>query len=290
MRASAIRRADAPGLSTSTGSVEMHAQSAGGYWTRYLADGTYFDSVGQVTHYGNRYRDSYGNDASQNGFGIALSQEAGKPFGIGATPIAIEPQAQLMYQYLKLNGFNDSVSAVSGTTSHALRGRLGVRMFRPNLGASALGAATPYFTADVLHDFVAGPDRRRRHAVRDASGPHVVRARPRRDRGLRQVGHAVRERQIRAQHRRRLPARRHRPGRLPLQLVTQDASRRRAPLPFGGSGRNRPALGRAVRRSGVRYTGAFSGGFSRGSPSRDPTSDSRRNRPCGRPRRSRPCP
>ncbi|WP_110420802.1 autotransporter outer membrane beta-barrel domain-containing protein [Burkholderia vietnamiensis] len=148
-------RADAPGLSTSTGSVEMHAQSAGGYWTRYLTDGTYFDSVGQVTHYGNRYRDSYGNDASQNGFGIALSQEAGKPFGIGATPIAIEPQAQLMYQYLKLNGFNDSVSAVSGTTSHALRGRLGVRMFRPNPGASALGAATPYFTADVLHDFLS---------------------------------------------------------------------------------------------------------------------------------------
>ncbi|MFP3747956.1 autotransporter outer membrane beta-barrel domain-containing protein, partial [Achromobacter sp. SIMBA_011] len=84
----------------------MHAQSVGGYWTRYLADGTYFDSVGQVTHYGNRYRNSYGNEASQNGFGIALSQEVGKPFGIGGTPIAVEPQAQLMYQYLKLNGFN----------------------------------------------------------------------------------------------------------------------------------------------------------------------------------------
>ncbi|WDR89326.2 autotransporter outer membrane beta-barrel domain-containing protein [Burkholderia ambifaria] len=151
-----IARADTPGLSTSTGSVEMHAQSVGGYWTRYLADGTYFDSVGQVTHYGNRYRDSYGNDASQNGFGIALSQEVGKPFGIGGTPIAVEPQAQLMYQYLKLNGFNDNVSAVSGTTTNALRGRVGVRIFRPNLDANAGGgAATPYFTADVLHDFLS---------------------------------------------------------------------------------------------------------------------------------------
>ncbi|WP_322024767.1 autotransporter outer membrane beta-barrel domain-containing protein [Burkholderia sp. BCC1977] len=151
-----MARADAPGLSTSTGSVEMHAQSVGGYWTRYLSDGTYFDSVGQVTHYGNRYRDSYGNEASQNGFGIALSQEVGKPFGIGGTPIAVEPQAQLMYQYLKLNGFNDNVSAVSGTTTHALRGRVGMRIFRPNLDANAGGgAATPYFTADVLHDFLS---------------------------------------------------------------------------------------------------------------------------------------
>ncbi len=151
-----MARADTPDLSTSTGSVEMHAQSVGGYWTRYLADGTYFDSVGQVTHYGNRYRDSYGNEASQNGFGIALSQEVGKPFGIGGTPIAVEPQAQLMYQYLKLNGFNDNVSAESGTTTNALRGRVGVRIFRPNLDANAGGgAATPYFTADVLHDFLS---------------------------------------------------------------------------------------------------------------------------------------
>ncbi|GAU02892.1 autotransporter outer membrane beta-barrel domain-containing protein [Burkholderia stabilis] len=151
-----MARADSQNLSTSTGSVEMHAQSVGGYWTRYLSDGTYFDSVGQVTHYGNRYRDSYGNEASQNGFGIALSQEVGKPFGIGGTPIAIEPQAQLMYQYLKLNGFNDTVSAVSGTTTNALRGRVGVRIFRPNLEAnSGGGAATPYFTADVLHDVLS---------------------------------------------------------------------------------------------------------------------------------------
>ncbi|CAG2261637.1 membrane protein [Burkholderia sola] len=151
-----MARAGSPNLSTSTGSVEMHAQSVGGYWTRYLPDGTYFDSIGQVTHYGNRYRDSYGNEASQNGFGVALSQEVGKPFAIGALPVAVEPQAQLMYQYLKLNGFNDNVSAVSGTTTNALRGRVGVRIFRPNLQSSAGGsAATPYFTADVLHDFLS---------------------------------------------------------------------------------------------------------------------------------------
>ncbi|NML34303.1 autotransporter outer membrane beta-barrel domain-containing protein [Paraburkholderia antibiotica] len=149
-------RAISPDLSTSTGSMEMQAQSLGGYWTRYLSDGTYFDSVGQVTHYHNDYSDSTGNPASQNGFGIALSQEVGKPFLIGSSSVAIEPQAQLMYQYLKLNGFTDNVSDISGTTMNALRGRAGVRIFRANLeNATHTGAATPYFTADVLHDFLA---------------------------------------------------------------------------------------------------------------------------------------
>ncbi|MCC8396812.1 autotransporter outer membrane beta-barrel domain-containing protein [Paraburkholderia sp. MMS20-SJTR3] len=141
-------------LSASTGSTEMHAQSVGGYWTRYLSDGTYFDSVGQLTHYSNRYSDVYGSSASQNGFGVALSQEVGKPFYLGSSAVAIEPQAQLMYQYLKLNGFEDNISAITGTTTNALRGRLGVRVFRANMeNATRTSTTTPYFTADVLHDF-----------------------------------------------------------------------------------------------------------------------------------------
>ncbi len=34
------------GLSDSTGTVETQAQSIGGYWTKYLPDGSYFDGVG----------------------------------------------------------------------------------------------------------------------------------------------------------------------------------------------------------------------------------------------------
>ncbi|OLL27486.1 autotransporter outer membrane beta-barrel domain-containing protein [Burkholderia sp. SRS-W-2-2016] len=143
-------------LSNSTGSMNMHAQSVGGYWTRYLGDGTYFDSVAQLTHYENSYSDVNGNAASQHGFGVALSQEIGKPFQIGSSAVAVEPQAQLMYQYLKLNRFSDNVSDVSGTTMNALRGRVGVRVFNPDLyNETRTSAATPYFTADVLHDFLA---------------------------------------------------------------------------------------------------------------------------------------
>jgi outer membrane autotransporter protein len=60
-----------------------------------------------------------------------------------------------MYQYLHLNGFDDGISPVSGTSSNALRGRAGFRIFKANLtNDTKTGTATPYFTADVLHDFL----------------------------------------------------------------------------------------------------------------------------------------
>ncbi|MDQ0621961.1 autotransporter family protein [Paraburkholderia graminis] len=142
------------GLGESTGIVETQAQSIGGYWTRYLPDGSYFDGVGQLTHYQNRYGDIFGESASQHGFGAGVSGEIGKPFALGSTGVAIEPQAQLLYQYLHLNRFNDGVSPVSSSTTNGLRGRVGFRAFTANLGNDTrTSSVTPYFTADVLHDF-----------------------------------------------------------------------------------------------------------------------------------------
>jgi outer membrane autotransporter protein len=147
-------RSISPQLTNATGSVETQAQTLGGYWTRYLPDGTYFDGVGQLAHYRNQYGDVLGDSATQNGFGAGMSGEVGKPFALGSSTIAIEPQAQLLYQYVHLNHFDDDVSSIDATTTNALRGRLGFRMFRANLSNDThTGTATPYFTADVLHDF-----------------------------------------------------------------------------------------------------------------------------------------
>jgi outer membrane autotransporter protein len=78
----------------------------------------------------------------------------GKPFALGPTGVAIEPQAQLLYQYLHLNHFDDGISEISSNTTNGLRGRLGFRLFRANLSNdSKSSTVTPYFTADVLHDF-----------------------------------------------------------------------------------------------------------------------------------------
>lgn len=143
------------GFSTHTGNVATQAQSIGGYWTRYLKDGTYFDSVGQITHYHNRYGDIEGDSPGQDGFGVALSQEVGKAFQIANSPIAIEPQAQLMYQYLRLGSFSDSISPVSGTSSNALRGRLGFRIFHFDMKtADGKNSATPWVSLSVVHDFL----------------------------------------------------------------------------------------------------------------------------------------
>lgn len=141
-------------LPNSTGTVETQAQSIGGYWTKYLPDGSYIDGVGQLTHYQNRYGDIFGGSGSQNGFGAGVSGEVGKPFALGSTGVAIEPQAQLLYQYLHLNHFDDGISPIGSNTTNALRGRLGFRLFKANLANdSKTSTLTPYFTADVLHDF-----------------------------------------------------------------------------------------------------------------------------------------
>jgi outer membrane autotransporter protein len=143
-----------PALTDKAGNATMQAQSLGGYYTKYANDGAYWDSVAQVTHYRNKYDDVYGNNGNQNGFGVALSQEVGKPFSL-MPKLSIEPQAQLVYQYLKLGSFDDGVSSVSGNSSNALRGRIGFRLFAPNLRTEdGAGAGTPYLTFDVLHDFV----------------------------------------------------------------------------------------------------------------------------------------
>jgi outer membrane autotransporter protein len=141
-------------LSDATGTVETQAQSVGGYWTKYLPDGTYFDGVGQLTHYQNQYGDVYGGSGRQNGFGAGVSGEAGKPFSLGVGGLAIEPQAQLLYQYVHLNHFDDGIAQIGANTTNALRGRLGFRLFRANLGNDAKNSTlTPYLIADVLHDF-----------------------------------------------------------------------------------------------------------------------------------------
>lgn len=143
-------------LTNATGTVETQAQSLGGYWTRYLSDGSYIDGVGQLTHYRNRYGDVFGGSASQNGFGAGVSGEVGKPFALGATSVAIEPQMQLLYQYLHLNGFDDGIAQVAANSTNGLRGRLGFRLFRANLSNdSKTSTVTPWFAADVLHDFLS---------------------------------------------------------------------------------------------------------------------------------------
>lgn len=149
-------RTQDPTLYAATGTVSMQAQSVGAYWTRILPQGAFIDVTTQFSHYRNKYSDVAGVGATQNGFGAALSGEVGHRFSILGSGFTVEPQVQLAYQYLHLNGFSDSVSSVSGNTTNALRGRVGVKFNTPELGnAVGVGSASPYLSVDVVHDFLS---------------------------------------------------------------------------------------------------------------------------------------
>lgn len=137
-----------------TGDVRTRAYSAGGYWTGYQADGSYLDLNGQLTWYQNNYKDIYARTAANKAVGAALSAEVGKPFAVGGSSLRVEPQAQVIYQYLNSKSFSDYMSTISVNGNHGVRGRVGVRLFREMADGDEPRAAAPYLTLDLLRNFL----------------------------------------------------------------------------------------------------------------------------------------
>ncbi|WP_231865697.1 MULTISPECIES: autotransporter outer membrane beta-barrel domain-containing protein [unclassified Eikenella] len=126
--------------------------------TYYAANGSYFDLVGQLSWLRNKYQDRDSASVKQNGWGAAISAEVGRPFALGSHADnqggwLIEPQAQLVYQYVGLKDFNDGIRQVSQDKQHSLRGRLGARLAY-NGPSRSLRTNTFYAVANVWHDFI----------------------------------------------------------------------------------------------------------------------------------------
>ena len=143
-----------------TGNGKTDGVSLGVTHTRYAPNGSYLDLVGQLSYLRNKYNSRDGYKGSQNGWGAALSAEVGRPYAIskhtaGEAGWLLEPQAQLIYQYVDLNDFNDGVRQVSEQGHHGLRGRVGVRLAH-NAQASEKNYQTQtfYAVANVWHDFI----------------------------------------------------------------------------------------------------------------------------------------
>jgi putative autotransporter protein yapE len=113
--------------------------------------------VGQLSWVKNKYY-ALDSQAKNHGFGVALSSEVGHPFALGKEKMnngdswIIEPQAQLIYQYLGLSRFNDDLRSVHQDKQHGLRGRVGARLAYNDLTAREK-VRTLYFTANLWHDF-----------------------------------------------------------------------------------------------------------------------------------------
>lgn len=136
-----------------TGKGKSESISLGITKTKYTPKGSYYDLVGQVSYLQNKYnsRDDY--SAKQNGFGLLLSGEAGKSFNISKNGNwSVEPQAQLIYQYLNTKSFNDGLRNVSQDNRNGLRGRAGIRLaYNGDNGNSRTNSY--YAVANVWHDF-----------------------------------------------------------------------------------------------------------------------------------------
>ncbi len=140
-----------------TSHVKTTALNLGVTDTRYHENGTYIDLVGQLSWLNNRYSAVDGTGAKNHGWGAALSVETGRPYALGKDKTnngdswILEPQAQLIAQYLRLGNFNDGTRAVS-QKGYGLRGRVGFRLAH-NQPNDKQRTRTYYFTGNIWHDF-----------------------------------------------------------------------------------------------------------------------------------------
>ena len=140
-----------------TGKAKTENLHVGVTHTRYSEDGSYIDFVGQLSWMQNKYN-SLDSKAKNHGLGVALSGEVGRPFVLSKEKTnngdswIIEPQAQLIYQYLGLNSFTDDMRSVHQDKQHNLRSRIGVRFAYNNL-TDHEKVRTLYFTTNVWHNF-----------------------------------------------------------------------------------------------------------------------------------------
>ena len=126
-----------------TGKTKTKDFSLGLSTTKYYNNGLYLDLAGQFSFIKNKYNSRDGVSANQKGNTFGLSVETGKSYKLG-TNWVIQPQVQLVYQYLKLKDFKDDVREIHYGNDSILRGRIGLR---------ATYNSIFYSIANVWHDF-----------------------------------------------------------------------------------------------------------------------------------------
>jgi outer membrane autotransporter protein len=129
------------------GQLGVDAYSLGGYWSHIAPSGWYSDVVLMDSALTLKPVSRDGVAARTHGNAMIGSFEGGYPFALGHG-MALEPQAQVIWQHLSLHDFNDGVSGVSFNTNDALVGRLGVRLTGSHASGSALWQ--PYVRLNLL--------------------------------------------------------------------------------------------------------------------------------------------
>lgn len=142
-----------------TGKGKTDSYSLGITSTYYSPKSTYIDLVGQITHFRNQYESREQKNIKKNGWGALISAEIGKSFTFHPNSSqaynywTIEPQAQMIYQYLHLKKFNDGVRNINQKNQNGLRARIGAR-FAYNMKGKNEQNNSVYAIVNIWHDFL----------------------------------------------------------------------------------------------------------------------------------------
>ncbi|SMG21574.1 autotransporter family protein [Paraburkholderia susongensis] len=134
------------------GSLQVNSYNLGAYWTHIGAGGWYTDAVamGSALTVRTHSNDNVGGSTDGNAFTGSI--EAGLPIAL-AYGLTLEPQAQLVWQWLALDKFSDGISEVNWNNGNTFLGRIGARL---QWAFDASGVAwKPYLRVNVLRSFGA---------------------------------------------------------------------------------------------------------------------------------------
>jgi len=134
-----------------SGKAKLTGYSFGGYWTHTGSKGSYVDFVLQGTRYKSTVETATADGFSPDGWGISVSIEGGTPFVVGDGWV-LEPQAQIIHQYVTFENGQDRVARIHYDSSRSTYGRLGARLVR-SWTASGDRRMTAWGRFNVWHDF-----------------------------------------------------------------------------------------------------------------------------------------
>lgn len=113
-------------VKTRTGKVRLNARTGGLYFTHFLPSGAYLDLVAQGTAF-NGDASSSRSSLGLRGAGTVESAEVGYPLDF-LPDWRLEPETQLLYDYVSFKSGHDTFSTIDLAPTHALIGRIGARL------------------------------------------------------------------------------------------------------------------------------------------------------------------
>ncbi len=137
------------------GRLDADANTVGAYWTHYGARDQYLDFVFQATRYRTTISTIENDYFRKNFSGYAVSLEGGYPFLFKLfTSLILEPQAQIIYQNIRMPQLRDETAIIDFDQNNSFRGRVGLRLAKEGiLPIGKRPPATLALTGNIWNEF-----------------------------------------------------------------------------------------------------------------------------------------